>query len=566
MGRKPEKEPMLSHLQIRDLAIVNALELELNAGLTALTGETGAGKSILIDALGLALGERADNNMIRTGCDRAEVSAVFEIGDNRSVTEWLREQELDEGEECILRRSLSREGRSRAYVNGRAVPLQQLQTLGSLLVEVHGQHAHQSLLKTAHQRHLLDAYGGHLPLAQETASHFTAFKKSQAELSALSEAASNRASRIDLLQYQRNELSALNLSEEELATIDQEHRRLSHLDQLRQQCSEIVDGLDESDPSLRALLSRYGDQLTEMQRLDEALEGPRDMLEGALIQIDECLANLHGYLNDLEVEPAALQQVEERLQAIHDAARKYRVLPEGLPQRLHEIEQELHQLEHADVELATLEQQMTTQYESYQALASRLSKARQKAAKRLGDEISRAMQKLGMKGGLFAVALNPLPKEKVAASGLETVEFQVSANPGMSLQPLSRVASGGELSRISLAIQVSTIRYGETPTLVFDEVDVGIGGGVAEIVGQMLRNLGESRQILCVTHLPQVAAQAMHHLQVAKKSSRQETRTTIAQLKKEQRIEEIARMLGGVKITDQTLAHAREMVNLATAQ
>jgi DNA repair protein RecN (Recombination protein N) len=557
---------MLTHLQIRDLAIVTALELELCAGLTALTGETGAGKSILIDALGLALGERADNGMIRIGSARAEVSAVFDIGDNRPVTEWLREQELDESDECILRRSLSREGRSRAFINGRAVPLQQLQTLGGLLVEVHGQHAHQSLLKSGHQRHLLDAYGGHLPLAQETASHFKAYQKSQAELSALASAASDRASRLDLLQYQHNELSALRLSQEELTNIEQEHRRLSHLDQLRQQCSEIVQGLDESDPSLRSRLSRYGDQLAEMQRLDEALGSPREMLEGALIQVDECLASLHGYLSDLEVDPAALQQVEERLEAIHDAARKYRVAPEALPQRLAEIELELNQLAHTDTEFATLEQQAARQYESYQATAIRLGKARQKAAKRLGNEISQAMQKLGMKGGVFSVALNPLAEERVAAAGLETVEFQVSANPGMPLQPLSRVASGGELSRISLAIQVSTIRHGVTPTLVFDEVDVGIGGGVAEIVGQMLRTLGGARQILCVTHLPQVAAQAMQHLQVTKKSSRQETRTTIAQLKADQRIEEIARMLGGIKITDQTLAHAREMVDLATSR
>jgi DNA repair protein RecN (Recombination protein N) len=290
------------------------------------------------------------------------------------------------------------------------------------------------------------------------------------------------------------------------------------------------------------------------------------MLEGALIQVDESLAFLHGYLSDLEVDPAALQQVEERLEALHDAARKYRVAPQELPQRLAEIEQELSQLEQADVELATLEKQVASQYDTYKASADRLSQARQQAAKRLSDEITQAMQKLGMKGGRFAVAINPQAEEKRSAGGQETVEFQVSANPGMPLQSLSRVASGGELSRISLAIQVSTIRYGQIPTLVFDEVDVGIGGGVAEIVGQMLRTLGASRQILTVTHLPQVAAQAMHHLQVTKQSSRKETRTTIAQLEAEARIEEIARMLGGVKITEQTLAHAREMVGLAATQ
>ena len=557
---------MLSQLLIRDLAIVTTLELDLQAGLTALTGETGAGKSILIDALGLALGERADNGMIRAGSERAEVTAVFDIGAQANIGDWLREQELDDGDECILRRSLNKEGRSRAYINGRPVPLQQLQTLGGLLVEIHGQHAHQSLLKGSHQRHLLDAYGGHLGLAQETASHFKAYQKSRRQLDELVAAATDRASRLDLLQYQQNELAALDLSLEGLANLDQEQRRLSHLDQLRQQCAEIVNGLDEREPSLRSLLARYGDQLAEMQNLDDALKDPREMLEGALIQVDEGLAFLQGYLSDLEVDPAALQAVEERLEAVHDAARKYRVGPQELPQRLTEIEQELSQLEHADVELAALEQQVSAQLESYQNSATKLTRARDKAAKRLGKEISQAMQELGMLGGVFAVALSPLAEEKAGASGTETVEFQVSANPGMPLQPLSRVASGGELSRISLAIQVSTIRYGETPTLVFDEVDVGIGGGVAEIVGQMLRTLGDSRQILCVTHLPQVAAQAMHHLQVSKSAEKRETRTRIAPLEAEQRIEEIARMLGGVKITDQTLAHAREMVDLAASQ
>ena len=504
--------------------------------------------------------------MIRTGSERAEVTAVFDIGAQASIGDWLREQELDDGDDCILRRSLNREGRSRAYINGRPVPLQQLQTLGGLLVEIHGQHAHQSLLKGSHQRHLLDAYGGHLELAQETASHFKAYQKSRKQLEELVAAAADRASRLDLLHYQQNELAALDLSLEELTNLDQEQRRLSHLDQLRQQCAEIVNGLDEREPSLRSLLARYGDQLAEMQNLDDALNDPREMLEGALIQVDESLAFLQAYLSDLEVDPAALQAVEERLEVIHDTARKYRVTPQALPQRLSEIEQELSQLAHADVELAALEQQVSQQLAGYQNAATRLNRARTKAAKRLGKEISQAMQELGMQGGVFAVALTPLAEDKVGANGTETVEFQVSANPGMPLQPLSRVASGGELSRISLAIQVSTIRYGETPTLVFDEVDVGIGGGVAEIVGQMLRTLGDSRQILCVTHLPQVAAQAMHHLQVSKSAEKQETRTRIAPLEAEQRIEEIARMLGGVKITDQTLAHAREMVDLAATQ
>jgi DNA repair protein RecN (Recombination protein N) len=557
---------MLTHLQIRDLAIVSSLELELFSGLTALTGETGAGKSILIDALGLALGERADNGMIRAGCERAEVTAVFDLAGHTTTLDWLKSEALDEEESCILRRSLSREGRSRAFINGRPVPLQQLQTLGNLLVEIHGQHAHQSLLKATHQRRLLDAYGGHLPLAEETAQQFRSYQTSRKQLDELSAAAADRASRLDLLRYQLNELSTLDVNADELERVDQEHRRLSHLDQLRSQCGEIVGGLDESEPSIRELLARYTEKLADMQALDEQLGEPREMLESALIQVDETLAHLHGYLSDMEIDPAALQQLEERLEAIHDAARKYRVSPAQLPVRLAEIERELNQLENADVELASLAQRVESQRADAFELAERLSRERGAAAVRLGNEISQAMQKLGMPGGIFAVALTPLAEEKVGPHGLERVEFQVSANPGMPLQPLNKVASGGELSRISLAIQVATIRYSSTPTLVFDEVDVGIGGGVAEIVGQMLRTLGASHQILCVTHLPQVAAQAMHHLQVTKASSKHETRTTIAHLQSGERIQEIARMLGGVKITDQTLAHAREMVTLASTQ
>ena len=556
---------MLIHLQIRELAIVSSLELELCAGLTVLTGETGAGKSILIDALGLALGERADNDMIRSGSERAEVSATFELTEGSPAHAWLKNEELDEGRACILRRSLSREGRrSRATINGRVVTLQQLQSLGNLLVEIHGQHAHQSLLKSTHQRRLLDAYGGQLPLAEETARQFKTLQASRKTLEQLTAAATERASRIDLLRYQLEDLNALNVTADEVARVNQEHRRLSHLEQLRSHCAEIVDGLDESDPSLRSWLARYSESLASLQLLDESLSEPRELLDSALIQIDECLSQLHSYLSDVELDPDALQQVEERLERLQDAARKYRVSPEQLPEKLAALETELQQLEHADVALASLQQQVENQLAAYLDLASRLSRKRQTAATRLSKEISQAMQGLGMVGGLFSVTLSRLAPENAGANGLEQVEFQVSANPGMPVQPLSKVASGGELSRISLAIQVATIRYGTTPTLVFDEVDVGIGGGIAEIVGQMLRTLGGSRQILCVTHLPQVAAQAMHHLQVRKHTGKRETQTTIAQLHDTDRIREIARMLGGVKITQQTLAHAREMVELAT--
>ncbi|MEN8167851.1 MAG: DNA repair protein RecN [Pseudomonadota bacterium] len=557
---------MLSQLLIRDLAIVSAQELELQPGFSVLTGETGAGKSILIDALGLALGDRADNAMIRSGSERAEVSADFDIRAQPEVRAWLQAQDLDADNACLIRRVLSREGRSRAFINGRPAPIQQVQELGNLLVEIHGQHAHQSLLKRNHQRLLLDAYGGEMALAGRVAASFKRYRKSQQQLAELTTAAADRASRLDLLRFQLDELTALNLRSDELESLTHDHKRLSHLGQLRNSCNYILEGLDEADPSARGLLVRLSDEFDALQPLDESLSEPREMLENALIQIDETLAFLRDYLAGLELDPAELQQIEQRLEAIHDMARKYRVNPKVLPERLGQIQEELEQLEHADVALTELQNQVADEHAAYLKSARELSGKRRTAAKRLGQEISEAMQQIGMPGGIFSAALRPVEASAAGSGGLEQVEFLVSANPGMPPQPLNKVASGGELSRISLAIQVATIRYGQTPTLLFDEVDVGIGGGVAQRVGQMLRNLGDSRQILCVTHLPQVAAQAEQHLQVNKSSTRQQTHTEITTLNKQERVHEIARMLGGVEITDQTLAHASEMIELAAVQ
>jgi DNA repair protein RecN (Recombination protein N) len=557
---------MLTQLHIRDLAIVSAQALELEAGLTALTGETGAGKSILVDALGLALGGRADSGMIRTASDRAEVSADFDVANLPEAVEWLGRNDLDDGHACLVRRVLVREGRSRAFINGRPASLQQLQSLGELLVEIHGQHAHQSLLKRNHQRDLLDAYGDHGSLTQEVAYAFKEYRKTRAKLDEVSAAASERADRLDLLRFQTHELEQLNLTVTELESLNHDHQRLAHMEQLRQGCGSVLDDLDESEPSVRTILAKLQDELEQLQQLDDSLEEPHGMLESALIQVDETLSFLRGYLDGLESDPASLQQLEQRLEEIQDMARKYRIKPEELPNRLEEIQRELSQLDQAEESLSQLKSDVDEQYQIYLKLAERLSKARAEAGSRLGEEISQAMQQLGMVGGLFSVEITPIDPARANQSGLEQVDFQVSANPGMPLQALNKVASGGELSRISLAIQVATLRYGKTPTLVFDEVDVGIGGGVAEIVGQMLRKLGENRQILCVTHLAQVAAQANHQLQVQKRTEDLNTQTHILTLSKEERIYEIARMLGGVKITDQTLAHAGEMLSMASAE
>jgi DNA repair protein RecN (Recombination protein N) len=539
------------------------MELELQGTLTALTGETGAGKSILIDALGLALGERADNSMIRSGSERAEVTAQFDIRGLPEAANWLKQHDLDEEDECILRRSLNREGRSRSYINGRSVPVQQLQKLGGFLVEIHGQHAHQSLLRHSHQKRLLDAYGGHTTMCSQLAQQYKHYIEDRKQLQALISAAEERASRLDLLRYQAQELSQLNASIEELATIDQEHSRLSHLDQLRTGCNEILSGLDSEQHSFRSQLSRSLEKIAELEQLDGILKDPREMIDGALIQLDEALGQLRNYLSDIALDPADLLQLEERLGVLHDAARKYRVKPEQLPEKLCQIKTEIATLEEADETISDLSIRVEEQHTAYLKLGERLTKARQSSATRLSKEITEAMQRLGMPGGRFSVLLTPLDHEQAGPQGLEQVTFQVSANPGIPLDSLNKVASGGELSRISLAIQVATIQYGNTPTLVFDEVDVGIGGGVAEIVGQMLRQLASNRQILCVTHLPQVAAQAMHHYQVQKTTHQKTTRTSIARLDEQERIQEIARMLGGVKITKQSLAHAQEMVSLA---
>lgn len=557
---------MLTQLHIRDLAIVSAQVLELHPGLTVLTGETGAGKSILIDALGLALGDRADNSMIRSQSDRAEVSASFDISDHPTARAWLEAQALDEENDCLIRRVLSREGRSRSFINGRPVSLQQVQELGNLLVEIHGQHAHQSLLKRNHQRELLDAYGGHRDLADKVAAEFKDYRQSKTRLDELTSAAADRASRLELLRFQENELESLGLTTEELDSLNQDHKRLSHLEQLRLSCGQILNGLDDSEPSVRGLLVKFAEELQSLQGLDEALGEPGEMLENALIQVDETLSFLRDYLADLELDPAGLQQVEQRLETIHDMARKYRTHPESLPERSIQIQQELAQLDNAEVALTELQDEVKTRWETFLQQAELLSSKRHKSGRRLSKEISAAMQELGMPGGVFGVELTAVDQVNATQAGLEQVDFMVSANPGMPMQPLNRVASGGELSRISLAIQVATLRYGSTPTLVFDEVDVGIGGGVAEIVGQMLRRLGASRQILCVTHLAQVAAQSEHHFQVQKRTDKQQTHTRISRLEETARVYEIARMLGGVEITEQTLAHASEMIKLASTQ
>ncbi|MCU7960019.1 MAG: DNA repair protein RecN [gamma proteobacterium symbiont of Bathyaustriella thionipta] len=552
---------MLSELHIRDLAIINRLTLELQAGMTTLTGETGAGKSILIDALGLALGNRTDNSMIRQGADKAEISARFDIENNSAVQHWLKQQDHD-SEELILRRILARNGKSRAYINGQPVPIASLQQVGELLIDILGQHAHQALLRSGQQRHLLDRYANlHEPLAQ--IHHiYKEHQNLQQQVNQLREAAEERLSRQDLLQYQIEELGTHDISAQTIRDIDQQQRKLSHIEQLIRDSAQISQLL-EDEQGIQSRLAQASRSLNELSQLDESLQNSNELLESALIQTQEAAHSLRQYHEQLQLDPAQLDDINHKLETLQDLARKYRVKPDELEQKLASLQQELAQLDNSNHELQQKEKKLQALHTAYWQLAAELAKKRQQAAAQLSLEITQSMQQLGMDGGTFQVQISQLPDDKLYPWGPQQIDMRVSANPGQAAQAINKVASGGELSRISLAIQVATIRCNPISTLIFDEVDVGIGGATAEVVGQLLRQLGEQHQVLTVTHLPQVAAQGHQQLKVSKRKDETETRTQIARLDDESRIHEIARMLGGVSITEQTLAHAKEMIQQA---
>ncbi|RMG34630.1 MAG: DNA repair protein RecN [Gammaproteobacteria bacterium] len=550
---------MLTHLTIRNLVIVRELELEFASGMTALTGETGAGKSILIDALGLTLGDKASPALIRTGCERAEVSSEFDLSDCPAALAWLQAHDLDEDTQCQLRRVLVREGRSRAYVNGRPIPQSQLRELGERLLDIHGQHAHQSLVRPAAQRDLLDAYAGAASLREAVSSAYQAVQEARSELDDLRQAAADRDNRIDYLTFQIGELEPVAPLARDLNALESEHARLAHAERLQQETAEIAQALVEGDPDVGSQLGRLHRQLLELAELDPQLAAPAELLESAVIQVEEAGQALRHYRDGLEIDPARLQTLDDQLGRLHELARKHRVEVAELPALLDRFRAELETLTAADHHLEQLQSRIRTLQTAYEKAAKQLSSARREAAQRLSETVSDYMQRLNMQGGRFEVACEADP-DNPTRHGVDRIRFMVSANPGQPLAPLAEAASGGELSRISLAIQVATADCSDIPTLIFDEVDVGIGGAVAEIVGRMLRGLGERRQVLCVTHLPQVAARAHHHLLVQKQTGKAHTETRIEPLEPAQRVQEIARMLGGVEITAQTLAHAQEML------
>ena len=552
---------MLKFLAIRDFVIVSSLELDFSAGFTALTGETGAGKSILIDALSLALGERGDVTMVRNGCERAEIAAEFDIAALPHLQAWLSEQELagDDGV-CLLRRVLDANGRSRGFINGRSATLQQMRDAGEQLLDIHGQHAHQSLLRPDAQRALLDGYAGVTADAEKVAALYRDWQALRRRRISLSENADAVAAERELLRFQRDELEGLGFNAADWQELQADYARLAHAASLLETAAFGIETLSEADTAclaqLNALMARLRDGMAHDASLGETLR----MLESAQAELQEAVYALRHYQQRLDTDPQRLHEQEQRIQDVMDAARKHRVAPEQLDETLQRIMARLAELG-GDADLAALEQQEKSTQQNYLAAAQKLTTARKKAADKLAREITEAMQTLAMQGGSFAVALLPLADGNVC--GLETIEFQVAANPGVPVRSLTKVASGGELSRISLAIQVAASQVASVPTLIFDEVDSGIGGRVAEIVGHLLKKLGKDYQVLCVTHLPQVAAAADHQWQVSKAAENGVTLSHIAVLDGGQRVEEIARMLGGVKITETTRKHAAEMLGVA---
>jgi DNA repair protein RecN (Recombination protein N) len=555
---------MLRHLSIRDFVIVAALDLEFDSGFTVFSGETGAGKSILIDALALALGARADASVVRNGEARADITAEFDT--HPDVDAWLDEQalaaiETEHGNTVMLRRVVDGNGRSRAFINGTAATLTQLRELGEMFVDIHGQHAHQLLMRPDAQRELFDTHAGLL----DTKAAVTRAWRTWRDAAQAVETAQSKDRELQLererLAWQLAELDKLSPQPGEWEEVNVEHRRLSHSANLIDGVQAALSALSESDEAMLGHLSSVISKVRDLAEIDPALNDALAALEPAEIQLQEAAYSLSHYAQRLELDPDRLAQVEKRLDALHSAARKFRLQPETLPQEHEERREQLAKLDDA-ADLDALRAAEAKAKDAYLADAKVLSKARAKAAKALGAAVTTGMQELSMAGGSFEVALVPLPDG--GAHGMEQIEFRVAGHAGVPLRPLAKVASGGELARISLALSVIASAASPTPTLIFDEVDTGIGGGVAEVVGRLLHQLGEQRQVLCVTHLPQVAARGDHHFQVAKSSKgKNGTVSTVTSLDKTSRIEEVARMLGGLAITATTRKHAKEMLTTA---
>lgn len=552
---------MLTQINIRNFAIAKQLELELKPGMTVITGATGAGKSITLDALNLVLGDRADSNLVRHQAERADISASFDIRKLPKVGQWLKERDLQPGEEgeCILRRVISQQGRSRAYINGHNVTLQELKQLGEQLLDIHGQHAHQSLLKKDQHRLLLDSYAGLNELTQKTARHFKTWQQQTQKLEQLQQSNSANYAQVQLLTYQLEELNELDLNLDELNTLEAQQTQLANAEanlQHSHQALNLCD--DEQDNGIKSQLQQIQQQLQNIKAASPFLDEATELFSSAYIQVDEAQSSLQSFIDSFEADPGKLQEIETRLDHIYTIARKHKVEARQLPELQQQLNEELASLHISDEDLAELEQAARKSQHHYEEHAAKLSKKRQKAARELKKQVEQQLTALDMPHCQFEVALTSEPQ--AGKYGLETPEFLIAPNPGQATQSLIKIASGGELSRISLAIQVVTASTSSTPVIAFDEVDVGIGGGTAEVVGKLLRQLGEHSQVLCVTHQPQVASQGHHHWRVSKHNNADGTSTEVEQLHTPQRVDEIARMLGGIEITNKTRDHAEEML------
>ena len=551
---------MLAQLTISNFAIVRELEIDFNSGMTAITGETGAGKSIAIDALGLCLGGRAEADMVRAGASRADLCARFALKDTPAALRWLEENQLEDGRECLLRRVISSDGRSRGFINGTAVPLSQLRELGQLLIQIHGQHAHQQLVKPEHQKSLLDAYAGESDLARKMAEHYRLWNQSCRDLATHQQQSQERLARAELLKYQLKELIEFNPQPGEYELIDEEYKRLANSGQLIATSQHALTILaDGEDVNLQSQLYTARQLAGELASMEGKLSGVLEMLEEAAIQLSEASDELRHYCDRLDLDPNRLFELEQRLSKQISLARKHQISPEELPAFYQSLLDEQQLLDDQSDSLETLKLSVTRHHQLALETAHQLHALRQASATELAQLITDSMHMLSMPHGEFAIDVR-FEEQHLTAEGADRIEFRVTTNPGQPLQAIAKVASGGELSRIALAIQVITARKMETPALIFDEVDVGISGPTAAVVGKLLRQLGESTQVMCVTHLPQVAGCGHHHFYVSKETDGAMTETHMQPLDKRARLQELARLLGGSEVTRNTLANAKELL------
>lgn len=555
---------MLTHLNIQNFTLVDQLDLDIKPGMTVITGETGAGKSIMLDALGQALGDKADGERVRTGANRADICASFDISNIPAAQEWLHSNDLQQSDnplECLLRRVINADGKSKAYINGQPATLQQLRALGEMLIDIHSQHEHQSLLAKDTHRRLVDEFAGQTELAKQVRLAFREWHSRLEHFIHLRDNAADVSARFQLLSYQFNELEQLGLQTGELTKLEAEQRSLSNAEEILRGSQQLAAFCGDDEQGLSVNLHRALHILRSLPEKSAALQAAEELLTSAQIQVEEAQHEIDRHIDTFNLDPARLVVVEDRLSAIYDIARKHRIQPEELPSFIDKLSAELELLQGGDTKLDQLSQQVAQAETAYRQLAEQLSAKRTKAGASLAKQVNEQLKLLAMENAKLSISLLPLT-DKPGPNGLEEVEFLISTNPGQAPRPLAKIASGGELSRISLAIQVITAQTSATPTLVFDEVDVGIGGATGDVVGQLLRQLGARGQVICVTHLAQVASKGHQHLQVVKTASKKSAESTLVELSGEGKVEEIARMLGGLKITDQSLAHAREMLAL----